>query len=67
MSVQKLSALARRLFAAQHRGAQLLEPSLYCLCTSKSDSKEMTVCLDNQLKELDYFSVADGDTVLVKW
>lgn len=61
MFVQKLVTLAQRLFPRTvHTGP----PTLYLL---DDQMKGAEICLDNVMKDLAYFSVKNGDTILVKF
>ncbi|XP_022828735.1 tubulin-specific chaperone E [Spodoptera litura] len=61
MFVQKLVTLAQRLFPRPgHTGP----PTLYLL---DDQMKGAEICLDNVMKDLAYFSVKNGDIILVKF
>ncbi|CAB3232661.1 unnamed protein product [Arctia plantaginis] len=60
MLVQKLVTLAQRLFSKGHSGT----PTLYLL---DDQMKGAEICLDNVMKDLAFFSVKNGDTVLVRF
>ncbi|KAG6463920.1 hypothetical protein O3G_MSEX014154 [Manduca sexta] len=60
MAVQKLVTLAQRLFA---KGCNIT-PTLFIL-DDKMDGAE--ICLDNVMKDLAYFSVKNGDTIVVRF
>ncbi|XP_037970492.2 tubulin-specific chaperone E [Plutella xylostella] len=60
MSVSKLVTLAQRLFAKHgHTGT----PNLYCYNEQRKDAE---IHLDNIMRDLSYFSVRNGDTILVR-
>lgn len=61
MFVQKLVTLAQRLFPRPgHTGP----PTLYLLDDQMQGAE---ICLDNVMKDLAYFSVKNGDIILVKF
>lgn len=60
MSLQTLQGLVIKLF--QHSGGTL--PSLSYMDAEMND---INVMMDNMNKTLDYYSIRDGDTVLIKW
>lgn len=60
MLVQKLVTLAQRLFSKGHHGT----PTLYLL---DDQMKGAEICLDNVMKDLAFFSLKNGDTVLVRF
>lgn len=60
MSVQKLAGLIQRLF---NTGYEI--PKLTCLHAERNDNME--VPLDNNMKDLNYYSVENGDKILVRW
>ncbi|GBP06342.1 Tubulin-specific chaperone E [Eumeta japonica] len=61
MSVQKLVTLAQRLFP---KNGKMGSPVLYCIDDQLKGAK---ICLDNVMKDLAYFSIKSGDTILVTW
>ncbi|PZC70463.1 hypothetical protein B5X24_HaOG216098 [Helicoverpa armigera] len=61
MFVQKLVTLAQRLFP---RAGYTGPPTLYLL---DDQMKGAEICLDNVMKDLAYFSVKNGDTILVRF
>lgn len=61
MFVQKLVTLAQRLFP---RSGYTGPPTLYVI---DEQMKGAEICLDNVMKDLAYFSVKNGDTILVKF
>ncbi|XP_077302951.1 tubulin-binding cofactor E isoform X2 [Arctopsyche grandis] len=68
MSVQKLIALTRRLFSLKIKEAKTsTSPSLYCLQQNNTSQKDVLIHLANQMKELDFYSVGDGDTIIIRW
>lgn len=60
MSLQTLQGLVIKLF--QHGGGTL--PALSYVDAQMND---INVMMDNMNKTLDYYSIRDGDTVLIKW
>ncbi|XP_047999954.1 tubulin-specific chaperone E [Leguminivora glycinivorella] len=60
MAVQKLVTLAQRLFAKGNTG----RPKLYLL---DDQMKGAEICLDNCMKDLAYYSVKNGDNIMVKF
>lgn len=60
MSVQKLVTLAQRLFSKSgNTGA----PILYYV----DEQTGQEICLDNLMKDLSYFSIKHGDTLIARW
>ncbi|XP_026501773.1 tubulin-specific chaperone E [Vanessa tameamea] len=60
MAVQKLVTMAQRLFSKGNTGS----PTLYLL-DDQMQGAEIT--LDNVMKDLTYFSVKNGDTILIRF
>lgn len=60
MSLQTLQGLVIKLF--QHGGGTL--PTLSYV---DAQLNGINVMMDNMNKTLDYYSIRDGDTVLIKW
>lgn len=61
MAVQKLVTLAQRLFSKfGHHGT----PTLHLL---DEQMKGAEITLDNNMKDLAYFSMKNGDTILVRF
>lgn len=64
MSVQALQGVALKLLsAAGHSGGTTL-PQLSYLDRSRGDVK---IPMDNPSKSLDYYSISEGDSVIVDW
>jgi len=61
MSVAKLRALLHRLYKDQ-AGSSRLRISLV-----SSINKEQEVHMDNDMREVSFYSVSEGDTLLVRW
>lgn len=61
MAVQKLVTLAHRLFS---KGGHTGIPKLYLLDDQMQGAE---ICLDNNMKDLAYFSVKNGDNILVRF
>lgn len=60
MSLQTLQGLVVKLF--QHDGG-----TLPALSYQDAEMNDINVMMDNMNKTLDYYSIRDGDTVLIKW
>jgi hypothetical protein len=65
MTIQKLRLLLQRLLNQK----KLKEASAHKLVLTVSSSKqpEILVPLDNDMRDLFFYSVEDGDTIFVKW
>lgn len=70
MSVQALQGVALKLLAARNDGGggsangMLTMPRLSYLDRGRGDLK---IDMENLSKSLDYYSVQDGDTVILEW
>lgn len=62
MSLQTLQGLVMKLF--QHGGGGGTLPTLSYVDAQMND---INVIMDNMSKNLDYYSIRDGDTVLIQW
>lgn len=62
MSVQALRGVALKLLASTAVGTTL--PQLSYLDRSRDDLK---IGMENESKSLDYYSLQDGDAVIVEW
>jgi len=62
MTVAKLKALLRRVYRAGLPSSA--PPYLYLLGQAQGDTE---LHLDNDLRELGFYSATDGDTILVRW
>lgn len=60
MAVQKLVTLAQRLFSKSNTGS----PTLYLL-DDKMQGAEIVI--DNVMKDLAYYSIKNGDTILIRF
>ncbi|EEB11830.1 tubulin-specific chaperone E, putative [Pediculus humanus corporis] len=60
MSIQKLSGLIQRLF-----NTGFAMPRLFCIHSQRRDSVEIP--LDDILKDLNFYSVENGDKIAVHW
>lgn len=63
MSLQTLQGLVIKLF--QHGGGG--GGTLPALSYVDAEMNDINVMMDNMNKTLDYYSIRDGDTVLIKW
>jgi len=61
MSVAKLRALLHRLYKDQAGGSRLR------ISLVSSSNKEQEVQMDNDMREVSFYSVSEGDTLLVRW
>jgi len=61
MSVAKLRALLHRLYRDQAGGSKLR------ISLVSSANKEQEVQMDNDMREVSFYSVSEGDTLLVRW
>lgn len=61
MAVQKLVTLAQRLFS---KSGNTGKTTLYIL---DDQMKGAEICLDNVMKDLAYFSIKNGDTIVVRF
>ena len=62
MNVRALRALLQRLYKSQ-AGGNRLRISLQ----SGGAGAEQEVEIDNDMREVSFYSVSDGDTLLVRW
>lgn len=60
MAVQKLITLAQRLFSKGNTGT----PTLHLI---DEQMKGAEITLDNAMKDLAYFSIKNGDTILIRF
>lgn len=61
MAVQKLVTLTQRLFAKAGNTGK------HTLYLQDDQMKGAEICLDNVMKDLAFFSVKNGDTIVVKF
>jgi hypothetical protein len=61
MSVAKLRALLHRIYRDQAGGSKLR------ISLVSSANKEQEVQMDNDMREVSFYSVSEGDTLLVRW
>merc|ERR1711892_1278125 len=61
MSVAKLRALLHRLYKNQAGGTRLR------ISLVSASNKEQEVQMDNDMREVSFYSVSEGDTLLVRW
>jgi len=61
MSVAKLRALLHRIYRDQAGGSRLK------ISLVSSANKEQEVQMDNDMREVSFYSVSEGDTLLVRW
>lgn len=54
--VQKLIMLCQKLFKLSER------PKLVC----RNDETNVDICLDDEMKEIDFYSIQDGDKLIVQ-
>ena len=64
MNVRSLRALLQRLYKSK-AGSNKLRISL--LSSSSGDTDQQEVEIDNDMREISFYSVCDGDTLLVRW
>ena len=65
MNVRALRALLTRLYKAQ-AGGNKLRISLVS-SRNNGDNKEQEVEIDNDMRDISFYSVSDGDSLLVRW
>lgn len=64
MSVQALQGVALKLLSAAGYSAGITLPQLSYLDHTRGDIK---IPMDNPSKSLDYYSIEEGDAVIVDW
>jgi len=66
MNVRALRALLTRLYKTQAGGNKLRISLVSCNNGSNGD-KEQEVEIDNDMRDISFYSVSDGDSLLVRW
>jgi len=64
MNVRSLRSLLQRLYKSQSGGKKLRISLLSCNTPSKEETE---VEIDNDMREISFYSVSEGDTLLVRW
>jgi len=66
MNVRALRALLTRLYKTQAGGNKLRISLVSCNNGSNGD-KDQEVEIDNDMRDISFYSVSDGDSLLVRW
>lgn len=64
ITVQTLQGIILKLYANICDEKSLSSPTLFYVDATNSNIR---VCMDNLSKNLDYYSIQDGDSVVVEW